>query len=187
MIHLPPGRLKSFLVISYETVMGSLFSLPRYRVFNALKSQFLKLNGAIVGRRVVFYPGVWITPGRNLAIGDDVDLALNVLIESAGGVTIGDRSLIGYGAKIFSSNHRILPNRGNIFGAGHTKMAVFIGKDVWLGANVIVLPGRTIGDGAVVGAGSVVTKDVPPYTIVGGNPAKILKVRESDCNALSYF
>ena len=177
MIHLPPGRLKSFLVVSYETVMRLLFSLPRYRFLNAIKSLFLTLNGAKIGERVVFYPGAWIAPGRNLAIGDDVDIALNVLIDTSGGVTIGDRTLIGYGVKIISSNHHIPPNKENIFGAGHSKREVLIGKDVWLGANVIVLPGRTIGDGAVVGAGSVVTKDVPAFTIVAGNPAKFVRVR----------
>ena len=178
MIQLPPGRLKSFLVISYETIMEMLFLLPRYRTLNMIKGLFLKLNGAIVGKRVVFYPGVWIAPGRNLTIGDDVDLALNVLIETTGGVTIGDRALIGYGTKIFSSNHHVPPNHGNIFGAGHSDRAVLIGKDVWLGANVIVLPGRIIGDGAVVGAGSVVTKDVPAFSIVAGNPAKLIRVRD---------
>ena len=158
--------------------MELLFSLPRYRTLNEVKRLFLKLNGAIVGKRVVFYPGVWIAPGRNLEIGDDVDLALNVLIETSGGVTIGDRTLIGYGVKIFSSNHHVPPNHGNIFGAGHSDSAVLIGKDVWLGANVIVLPGRTIGDGAVVGAGSIVTKDVPAFAIVAGNPAKFVRVRD---------
>lgn len=178
MVLLEPGILKSFLVISYETIMMLIFSLPRFKTLNAIKSQFLKLNGAIIGKRVVFYPGVWIAPGRNLAIGDDVDLALGVQIETSGGVTIGDRTLIGYGTKIFSKNHHIPPNHGDIFGAGHSKKPVFIGKDVWFGANVIVLPGRTIGDGAVVGAGSVVTKDVPPFTVVAGNPAKVIRARE---------
>jgi acetyltransferase-like isoleucine patch superfamily enzyme len=106
-----------------------------------------------------------------------VDLALNVQIETSGGVTIGDRTLVGYGTKIFSRNHLIPPNRGNIFGAGHSFKAVSIGHDVWLGANVIVLPGRTIGDGAIVGAGSVVTKDVAAYTVVAGNPARLVRVR----------
>ncbi|MDR4459374.1 MAG: acyltransferase [Nitrospirales bacterium] len=178
MIQLQPGILKNFLVISYETIMVMLFSLPRFRMLNVIKSLFLKLNGAIIGERVVFYPGVWIAPGRNLAIGDDVDLALNVQIETSGGVTIGERTLIGYGTKIFSRNHTVPANHADIFDAGHSKKPVFIGKNVWLGANVIVLPGRTIGDGAVVGAGSVVTKDVAAFTIVAGNPAKVIRARE---------
>ena len=171
------GAIKSFVVVSYETVMSFLFLMPRYRTLNMIKSLFLILNGAIIGKRVVFYPGVWIAPGKNLRIGDDVDLALNVHIETSGGVTIGDRTLVGYGTKIFSRNHLIPEKPGRIFGSGHRFNAVSIGKDVWLGANVIVLPGRTIGDGAVVGVGSVVTKDVAPYTIVAGNPAKLVRER----------
>lgn len=55
---------------------------------------------------------------------------------------------------------------------------VYIEDDVWIGGRVIILPGRRIGKGAIVGAGSVVTKDVPDYAIVGGNPAKVLKYRK---------
>jgi acetyltransferase-like isoleucine patch superfamily enzyme len=178
MIKLRSGRLKSFLVVSYETLMKLVFSLPRYRTLDALKSCFLRLNGAKVGRRVIYYPGVWIAPGMNAFIGDDVDFALDVLVDTSGGVQIGDRALIGYGTKIISSNHVIPPNRGSIFHAGYDKRPVVIGKDVWIGANVIILPGRTIGEGAVIAAGSVVTKNVEPYTIVGGNPAKLIRRRD---------
>jgi acetyltransferase-like isoleucine patch superfamily enzyme len=178
MINLPPGSMKSFLIVSYETVMRLLFALPRYRTLNMVKGMFLRLNGARVGKRVVFYPGVWVAPGRNLVLGDDVDLALDVLIESSGGVQIGGRTLIGYGTKILSSNHTIPPNRQPVFGSGHDRRPIMIGRDVWIGANVTILAGRTIGDGAVVAAGSVVTKDVEPYTVVGGNPAKLIRRRD---------
>ncbi|MDH4078458.1 MAG: acyltransferase [Nitrospira sp.] len=174
---LAPGLVKSFLVISYETVMTVLFSLPRYRTLNALKASFLKLCGARVGKRVVFYPGVWIAPGRNLDIGNDVTLAGGVIIGSAGIVKIGDRSLIGFRTTIISSNHAVPPNRGQIFASGFVRQPVVIGQDVWVGANVTILPGRMIGDGAVVAAGSVVTKNIEPFTIVGGNPAKVIRER----------
>lgn len=178
MIHPAPGQLKSFLVISYESVMTLLFSLPRYRTLNALKGIFLKLNGARIGKRVVFYPGVWIAPGYNLEIGDDVDLALNVVIEAAGGVTIGARTLIGHGTKIISGNHGIPASGRRITEAKSVRRPVFIGQDAWIGANCIILPGRNIGEGAVVGAGSVVTKDVAPFTIVAGNPARYIRKRD---------
>ena len=154
--------LKRLLVVGYEAVMAVLFALPRFRPCNALKSAFLRLNGARVGRRVVYYPGVWITPGRNLVIGDDVDLAVGVVIECAGGVTIGERTLVGHGARIVADNHVVPPGRGRIFGAGSTRRAITIGADAWIGANAVILAGRSIGEGAVVGAGSVVTRDVAP-------------------------
>lgn len=167
----------AFAVVSYELFQRVLFSLPRFRIINSFKSFFLRNVGAKIGKRVVYYPGVWITPGRNLIIGDDVDLALDVLITTGGGVHIGQRTLIGYRSQILSSNHVIPPIRGQIFLAGHVHKPVTIGDDVWVGANCLILPGVTIGDGAVIAAGSVVTKNVEPYTIVGGNPAKPIKER----------
>jgi acetyltransferase-like isoleucine patch superfamily enzyme len=169
--------LKPVLVVSYEFIQQLLFMLPRYRFLNWVKAKFLILNGAKIGARPTFYPGVWIAPGRNLSVGDDVDFALGVLVTTSGGVTIGDRALIGYRAQIISANHHIPEGRGRIFGSGHDRAQVTIGDDVWVGANSIILPGITIGDGAVVAASSVVSKDVAPYTIVGGVPAKMIKVR----------
>ncbi len=157
--------------------MRLLFALPRFRITNGAKSLFLKAMGARVGRRVVYYPGVWIAPGRNLVVGDDVDFALGVLVTTGGGVRIGHRTLIGYGAQILSGNHRIPGGRGRIFGAGHEFAPVLIGDDVWIGGRAMILPGVTIGEGAVVAAGSVVTRDVAPYTVVGGVPARVVKER----------
>jgi acetyltransferase-like isoleucine patch superfamily enzyme len=168
----------SILVVSFEAMMQLLFALPRYRILNWLKAAFLKANGATIGKRPTFYPGVWIAPGRNLVVGDDVDFAQGVLVTSAGGVAIGDRTLIGYRAQILSTNHRVPSGHGQIFGAGHVSASVSIGKDVWIGANVIVTPGISIGEGAVVGAGSVVTKSVEPYSIVAGNPAVLIRQRQ---------
>lgn len=170
-------RFHYALVVWYEVLLRLIFGLPRFRTVNALKAVFLRGMGARVGRRVVFYPDIWIAPGRNLVIGNDVDLALGVLITTSGGVEIGDRTLIGYRAQIISGNHRI-PNEGQrIFDAGHVYGRVKIGKDVWIGANAIILPGVTIGDGAVVAAGSIVTKDVAPFGIVAGVPAKLVRKR----------
>jgi len=170
-------RVKWFVMVSYEAAMRCLFSLPRYRTFNRLKSAFLRLNGARIGARAVFYPGAWIMPGRNLTVGDDVDFALEVLVESGGGIQIGDRVLIGYRTQIFSANH-IIPAAGEqVFSAGRVAKGVVIESDVWLGASCIVLPGVRIGAGAVVGAGSVVTKDIPAMAVVAGNPACLVRMR----------
>jgi len=170
--------LHSFLVVSYELVMRLVFSLPRYSVCNKVKSFFLTLNGAKIGKRVIFYPGVWIAPGKNFVVGDDVDFALDVLVTTGGGVQIGDRVLIGYRSQILSTNHFIPKDHNYIFGAGHEKKSVAIENDVWIGANCIIVPGVTIGEGAVVAAGSVVTKAVEAFTIVGGIPAKLIKKRD---------
>jgi len=170
--------IKAFLVISYEFIMYLVFSLPRYRFFIFFKKLLLQIMGAKIGNNVVIYPGVWITPGRNLALGNNVDLAKDVLITSSGGVDIGERTLVGYRTQILSSNHNI-PNRKNrIFDSGHSHKSIKIYNDVWIGANCVILPGVKIGEGAVVAAGSIVNKNVEAFTIVGGVPAKLIKNRK---------
>lgn len=142
-----------------------------------MKSSFLRMLGARVGARVVFYPGVWIAPPSGLTLGNDVDLALGVLITTGGGVAIGDRTLIGYRTQILSANHSIPKRPARIFDAHHQKGRVSIGSDVWIGAQCVVLPGVSIGEGAVVGAGSVVTRDVAAWSIAVGNPATAIRHR----------
>lgn len=169
--------IKSSFVISYELVMNVLFSLPRYRIFIFLKKSLLQLMGAKIGTNIHIYPGVWITPGRNLTVGNDVDLAKDVLITTTGGVFIGDRTLIGYRTQILSSNHTIPPLGEKFPISGDHHKPIHIANDVWIGGNCTILAGVTINTGAVVAAGSVVTKDVPENSIVGGNPAKVIKYR----------
>lgn len=170
--------LHRFFVVSYESLQMFLFWLPRYPFFNWVKAKFLGIMGAQFGKRPIFYPGVWIEPGRNLVVGDDVDFAIGVIVVTGGGVTIGDRVLIGYRTQIFSTNHAIPPKPGKIFAAGHTKAPVVIANDVWIGANCLIMAGVTIGEGAIVAGGSVVTKDVPAFAIVGGVPAKLIRERD---------
>ena len=91
---------------------------------------------------------------------------------------MGNRVLIGHGSKVITTNHVIPLGRKSIYGSGHIKEKIVICDDVWIAANVVVLPGVTLGEGCVVAAGAVVTHDVPPYVIVGGVPAKLIRVRE---------
>lgn len=158
-------------------VSSFIFILPRHKILNLIKSNFLRLLGSKIGRSITYYPGIKLSPGTNLILGNHVDLAWGVLITTGGGVEVGDRTLIGYNTQIFSANHLIPPRPQPIFSSGHVKEKVIIGKDVWIGAGCIILPGVTIGDGAVVAAGSVVTKNVESFCIVGGVPAKLIKER----------
>ena len=80
--------IKYFFVVLFEFLMVLLFTLPRFRLLNFFKSLFLRLMGAKIGKRVVFYPGVWIMTGKNLFIGDDVDLAKDVIITSKEGLVL---------------------------------------------------------------------------------------------------
>ena len=170
--------IKSFFVVSYEFLMKVVFALPRYGCFVFLKVSLLRLMGASIGKGVVIYPSVWICPGKNLHLGNNVDVALGVIITTSGGVFIGDRTLIGYRTQILSSNHTIPPAGKPFPISGDDHRPIHIGDDVWIGANCVITAGVTIGKGAVVAAGAVVTKDVPENCIVGGIPAKVIRYRK---------
>lgn len=169
--------VRNFLVCSYESISAFVFALPRHKIFNVVKSNYLRIQGSRVGKNITFYPGVKINPGMNVTLGNYVDLAWGVIITTSGGVKIGDRTLIGYRTIISSANHIIPNKRGRIFDSGHDKKEVVIKNDVWVGANCTIVAGVTIGEGAIVAAGSVVTKDVEAFSIVGGVPAKLIKER----------
>lgn len=163
-------------MVTYETVLTAILALPRYRTLNRLKALTLRLFGAKVGKRIVVYPGAWIMPASHLTLGNDVDIARHVTITGKAPISIGNRVLLGYGARIISSNHNIATSE-RIFDAGHTSAPVVISDDAWIGANAIVLPGVTIGEGAVVAAGAVVTKSVAARTVAGGIPARVIGMR----------
>ena len=106
---------------------------------------------------------------HEVKIGKNVIVMNGCLMMAAGGITIGDETQIAANVQLISNNHD-LEDRNVI-----TCKPINIGKRVWVGAGATILPGVTIGDNSVVGAGSVVTKDVPADTIVAGNPAKFIK------------
>lgn len=123
--------------------------------------------------RVSVYPTARIWAPWNLELGEFVAIDDQVNLYSAAKITIGSKVAISREAFICTASHDITrPERPLI-----TK-PITICDGVWIGARAIVLPGVTIGEGAVVAAGAVVTKDVAPFTIVGGNPAKFIKKRE---------
>jgi len=90
-------------------------------------------------------------------------------------ITIGARTLIASNCSFYAATHPIDPFLRNGIKGPELGSPITIGEDCWIGGNVTVCPGVTIGRGVTVGAGSVVTKDVPPYHVVAGNPARILR------------
>lgn len=111
-----------------------------------------------------------------VSLGDNSGIGVNALIASY--VSIGNDVMMGPECIILTSNHGMERSGIPMWQQKSTEpRSVVIGDDVWIGARVIILPGVHVGDGAVIGAGSVVTKDVAPYSIVGGNPAKLIRMR----------
>lgn len=111
----------------------------------------------------------------NVSVGDHSEFGQRSLIH--GGVSLGSHVIMGPDVKIYARNHRTDDLTVPIQLQGKVQKHTTIGDDVWIGANVVVLPGVVVGDHAVLAAGAIVTKDVPDWAIVGGNPARVLKYR----------
>ena len=112
-----------------------------------------------------------------IIIGDGCDIVYNVTILAAANVTIGKNVLIASNVLITSESHGINPELPEKYiDQELIATSITINDNVWIGEKSIILPGVTIGKGSVVGAGSVVTKNVPAYSIAVGNPAKVIKV-----------
>jgi len=116
---------------------------------------------------------VYISP--RISIGNNVTISENTKIRA--NVTIGNDALIAPGVHIITASHGFDAVDIPIRLQKEKESSVEIGNDVWIGTNAIILPGVKIADHAIVAAGAVVTKDVPAYAIVGGNPAKLIKYR----------
>jgi acetyltransferase-like isoleucine patch superfamily enzyme len=114
---------------------------------------------------------------NQLVIGDETWIGQQCFFHAAGGITIGSRVGIGPAVKVLTSLHGEAGRAVSIFNAPVEFKPVVIEDDADLGVGAIVLPGVTIGRGAQVGAGSVVTADVPPYHVVAGSPARFLRER----------
>jgi acetyltransferase-like isoleucine patch superfamily enzyme len=112
-----------------------------------------------------------------LAIGDETWIGQQCFLHSAGGLTIGARVGVGPGVKILTSQHRDVGRDTPVLFSPLTMAPVVVQDDADLGLGAILLPGVTVGRGAVVGAGAVVTRDVPEYAVVAGSPARILRHR----------
>jgi acetyltransferase-like isoleucine patch superfamily enzyme len=137
-----------------------------------------QLTGRPVDESVTLFPPFTSDFGKNIHLGRRVFINAGCRFQDQGGITIGDDCLIGHNAVIATLQHDIAPSRR----ADLVPSPVVIGRNVWLGANVTVLPGVTIGDDAVIGAGSVVTKDVPARTVAVGSPARVVRTIEDDAD-----
>lgn len=111
----------------------------------------------------------------NIIVGDNSELGQHCLIHA--NVTIGDYVIMGPNVKIYTRNHIFSDLNTPIALQGKSSKPTTIGNDVWIGANVIITAGVHASDHSIIAAGAVVTKDIPKYAIVGGNPARIIKYR----------
>lgn len=118
-------------------------------------------------------PPFYCDYGNHIKVGKNFYANYNCTFLDVATITFGDNCLLGPNVAIYTAGHPVHPHsRNSRYEYG---IAVTIGNDVWLGGNTVVCPGVTIGDGCVIGAGSVVTKDIPPYSIAAGNPCRVIR------------
>lgn len=131
-----------------------------------------ELTGKKVDDSFRMFPPFYTDFGKNIVFGKDVFVNSGCHFQDQGGITVGDGTLIGHNVVLATVNHDLYPknNRKNHYAS------IRIGKHVWIGSNATILAGVTVGDWAVIAAGAVVTKDVPAYAVVGGVPAKIIRI-----------
>jgi acetyltransferase-like isoleucine patch superfamily enzyme len=130
-----------------------------------------QLTGSPVDESVTVFPPFSSDFGKNITLGKRIFINSGCKFQDQGGIVIGDDCLIGHNTVLATLNHDLDPIRR----ADMHPAAIVIGRNVWIGANATVLPGVTIGDNAVIGAASVVTKDVPANAVVVGSPARVVR------------
>ena len=152
----------------------------KINIIRLIRRKYWELRLKRCGNNLICCSGVIIKRARFMSVGNDVRLGENLYIDARGGLTIGNNVKIAPQVFIWTSNHNYYAPKKLPYDGKEILCPVSIGDHVWIGGRAVIVPGVTIGEGAVVGMGSVVTKDVPPYAVVGGNPARVLKYRDID-------
>ena len=151
--------------------------MPGGRIFKAIRYFVCRFLFRACGKNVNIEHGAFFHSGQTIAIGDNSGIGVRAYL--SGQITIGKDVMVGKDVIIMTTNHNFdrtdIPMNKQGF---QKEEPVVIGDDVWICDRSIILPGVHIGKGAIVGAGAVVTKDVPEWTVVGGVPVKVIKYRK---------
>ncbi len=143
----------------------------KYHTPEEIRELFSKLTESDIDETFGLFPPFYTDCGKNIKIGKNVFINACCRFQDQGGIEIKEGTLIGHNTTIATLNHDFNPNKRQNISPKHVK----IGKNVWIGSDCTILPGVEIGDGAIIGAGSVVTKSIPKNTIAVGNPAKVIR------------
>ena len=172
--------------------------LPSFLLGDIYNAYFLKFNKkefGHIGKNVKLgSPMYWMSP-KSIFIGDNTTIWGNakfIISPKAGKFEIKENCFVGQGLTVITNNHNVRPPismlQWEVIKDSHfdSNKDVIVEDDVWIGANVTLLPGIKVGRGAIIGACSVVTKNIPPYAIVVGNPAKIIRYKYSDTEIIEH-
>jgi len=150
-----------------------LFHLPSRRI----RKTVFRLFGGKIGRNSYFFRCCSFEWAARITIGKNCSIGGNCVLDGRGEIVIGDNVNISSFTQFITGSHEL-----NDLNFIDIYKPIYIGNRVWIGTRSLILPGVRIGEGAVVAAGAVVTKDVDPFTVVGGVPAKYIKERSRDIN-----
>lgn len=137
-----------------------------------IRNLLSKITDSKIDDSVAIFTPMYINYGKHTKIGKNVFINFNCTFLDLGGITIENDVFMAPNVSILSEGHPVSPEDRQSLMVGH----IHIKKNAWIGAGAIILQGVTIGENAIVGAGAVVSKDVPDNTIVGGIPAKVIKI-----------
>lgn len=170
--------MKSFFLFLYYSLGRHLpnSNFPLGKLFSTARCFFVRGFVKSFGRNVTLESGVFFGDGRDIEIGNNTQINEECWIRNC---KIGNDVMIAPHVMILNYGHKIEDTSVPMINQGvRFYEQTIIENDVWIGARAIILPGVKIGTGSVIGAGSVVTKDVEAFSIVGGNPAKLIRTRK---------
>jgi len=137
-----------------------------------VRALFSELTGQAVDESIVLIPPFFTESGVNIRVGRNVFINQNCTLYDLGGIEIGDDVLIGPNVSIITSGHPLAPSERR---SGVTTSPVKLARNVWIAAGATIIGGVTVGENSAVAAGAVVTRDVAPDSLVGGNPARLIR------------
>jgi putative colanic acid biosynthesis acetyltransferase WcaF len=173
----PSFSLKNRLARVGWGLASILFFRYSPRPLHAWRSLLLRRFGASIGKGVHIYPAVKIWAPWNLKVGDESGIGDRAIVYNQGQITIGTRVVISQGVHLCAGTHDYTKA-----GFPLVTKPITIGNQVWIAAETFIHPGVTIGDGAVIGARSVVTKSMPAWKVCTGHPCQPLKDRVIENN-----
>lgn len=157
------------------------FKIENFLKIRRIRNFFMKKRFKSCGENVSFCSGSRFQHRENISIGNNVRIGEKCRFSgTTGGITIGNNVSFGPEVTIWSSNHNYFNPESLPYDGKNIPKPVVIGDNTWICAKAIIAPGVTIGEGAVIGIGAVVTADIPAGAVAGGNPAKVLKYRDME-------
>ncbi|MBI4931872.1 MAG: acyltransferase [Bacteroidetes bacterium] len=172
--------MKSIFVHFFELYIGGFLRLMPGVGGLFFRGLFYKMLFSASGKKLIIYPNVYIIFSHKISVGDRVAINVGTYLEGRGGIKMGNNILIGPNVVFATAGHGNSRTDIPMFQQPVTLGEIVIEDDVWIGANVVINMGVTIHKGCIIAAGSVVTKDVPPYSVYGGVPAKFISNRKDN-------